>query len=192
MIWRPYHLHVVSCLVSDSSFLILPLTHLTHLPSLRHVGLFTYSDSLVLISDLSSWLVPLIVTHHGLWLILYDLAYIRSSMYPPYSLALSSLYSDNPLTPLIPLDLCLYLAVKASSEPLNPWTTESLEPIDTLCSRRAVCPCQDITAKVSLLAVAHYDRDSLNFRSLLASIPFFTFPPITNMITTCHSEPLSR
>ena len=146
MIWRLHHLHVVSCLAYDSSLLILPLTHLTHLPSPRHVGLFTSSDLLTLISDLSSWLVSLIVTRHDSWLILYGLVYIRSSMYPPYSLALSSLYSGNPLTPLIPLDFCLYLAIEASSEPLNHWTTDSLEPTDTLCSHRAVCPCQDITS----------------------------------------------
>ena len=53
---------VLSCLVYDSFLLILPLTHLTHLPSMRHVGLSTSSDSLTLISDLSLRLVPLILT----------------------------------------------------------------------------------------------------------------------------------
>ena len=67
----------------DSSFLILSLTHPIHFASPRHIGLFTSSDLLTLISDLASWLVPLIVTHHGLWLILYGFAYIRSSTYPP-------------------------------------------------------------------------------------------------------------
>ena len=143
MIWRLHHLHVVSYLVYDSSLLILSMTHPIHLPSLRHTGLFTSSDSLTLISDLTSWLVPLIVTRHGLWLILYGLVYIRSSTYPPCFLALSlSILAIHWLH----CPLSSSVSTWSSRPRLNHWT---IEPTDTLCSRRAVCPCQDITVEHS-------------------------------------------
>ena len=106
-------------------FLSCPWPIPIHFSSPRHVGLFTSTDSLTLISDLTSWLIPLTVTRHGLWLILYGLAYIRSSMYPPYSLALSSPLSCNPLDSSHPLSILGRWDLIWSHwtiEPLNPWT----------------------------------------------------------------------